>query len=219
MTFDHAFDLLISHKGGLLFGVATSLVKKFAFWNPSFHSPVNRAWWNPKYFANVFKQKFSAFKSNVSVCPSIACLLSSRGPFAIFFAVIPVVINPFKRAIIWPSSHIGKKVFKSLPSLAVCDSTTSIIWPFRSIRVVTTTLHGPPYSVLRCRASNRFAVGCCLLSGKLAPKTPATNDKPTPERVHCRDSGVATITNILPIAMLGVSLCASFCHNSPESLP
>lgn len=219
MTFDQAFDALISHEGGLSFGVATSWVKQFAFRDPSFYSPVNRAWGHAENFASVFKQKLSAFKSNVSVCPSIARLLGSRGPSAIFLAVIPVVINSVKRAIFWPSSHIGKKVFKSFPSLAVCDSSSSIILPLRSVRVVTTALHGSPYSVLRCRASNRFPVGCCLLSGKLTPKTPATNDKPTPERVHCRDSSIATITNILPVAMLGVSLCASLCDNFSESLP
>lgn len=206
MTFDEAFDRLIGHEGGLLFFVATSWFKQVAFWHPSFYSSVNRTERYSENFASVSKQKFFAAKSNISVRPSIVCLLSSRSPSAIFFAVISVVINSVKSIAFWPSPHICKKVFKIFPPLAVRDPSSSVVRPFRAVLVIASALHSGPNPVFSSPQPNRLSMLRCFGFGEFTTKTPAANYKPAPEGVQSRYADHATVAHIVPVAVFTVSM-------------
>jgi len=217
--FDTCFDKLIAHEGSLSFCVAPSWLKQIAFWNPSFYSSVNSANRYSDNFASVLKQKFFAAKSNISVCPGIACLISSRGPSAIFFAIVSVVINSVKSVIFWPSPHIRKKVFKLFPSRTVRNSPSSIIFPLWAILVVATSFHRGPNSVLSGRFVIRsLSMSSCFGLGKFSPKTPATYNKPSPESIHSCHASSPAVTHVIPVAMLFISSVDGRCNYSSKPL-
>jgi len=72
---------------------------------------------------------------------SIIGLLLGRAPFAIFFAVVTVIINAVKSQPLWAFTHISKKIGKVFPLFAVGNSPSSIAVIGMIFRVVTTLLH------------------------------------------------------------------------------
>lgn len=71
-------------------------------------------------------------------------------PFAILFAIAAVVINPLNRQSRRADAHVGKEVFKSKPSLANSNSSSSIISELIVGLISATPQHVFPTSVGSC---------------------------------------------------------------------
>lgn len=75
-------------------------------------------------------------------------------PATIFGAVMAVWINPINRMFFgWSFTHVGKKVFKRLPSVADRNSTASVIWKIKAAVIFTSATHHVPSVVFFCRSS------------------------------------------------------------------
>jgi len=89
-----------------------------------------------------------SFNRNFS-CPSLVSLLfvSSR-PFAVFWAIICVIINTLYRHARWRLSHVSNKVIKAMkPSVAYINASTSVVFKLLSVWIEASLLHGLPRSV------------------------------------------------------------------------
>jgi len=85
---------------------------------------------------------------------SIICLFFVCGPFAIFFAIISVIIHSFNCQSWWFSTHIRQKIDKTIvtkPMVANFNTPLPIIFVSIVLWIVTTPFHICPTSI--CRAT------------------------------------------------------------------
>lgn len=172
--------------------------KPLIFSNAARYPAISSAKRNILRLTNIFKQHFVAFKDYISISASITRLLSPRRPSAILFAVPAIVVNPIQRSTSWSAAHVGKKTLVRGPLFAIGNSSSAVVFPLRSIGVVTPTLHGRPNSVFRGIA---IAVSFCFLGRKLFSETAAANNKTAPKRIKRSYSAVTAITQVAPVAM------------------
>jgi len=79
----------------------------------------------------------------------IGILLKDSSPSAIRLRIISIVVYAVERAIFaWTLPHVNKKVFELLPSLAVRYTPSTILAVSLVVRIVATTLHAAPCTIL-----------------------------------------------------------------------
>jgi hypothetical protein len=84
-------------------------------------------------------------KDNEPIEPSIAPLLLTRRPPAIFRGIVSAVILSIQRHAIRPFSHVGKEGFKALvPLVPYANASPSIPLIVRTARVVAASTHIDP---------------------------------------------------------------------------
>jgi hypothetical protein len=113
-------------------------------------SPVSAVKSSPRQtdiFGPLKKSHRFAIGSKTNSVGFIVCLICFCGPFAVFFAVTMVNINSIYGHSRTSYPHIGKEVFKLLPSLANSYPSTAIIFERNNSRQVTSIEHVTPYSV------------------------------------------------------------------------
>lgn len=83
----------------------------------------------------------------VGIVASVPMLLNISSPAAILRAVISIIVDSFKTQSVWAMTHVGKKVFKTQPSIADFYSAPSVVRPTRHIWVPASCQHSSPNSV------------------------------------------------------------------------
>ena len=78
-------------------------------------------------------------------------------PPAIVRLVVSVDVNPVYGSVFRALTHVGKKVLKRLfPSVANCNSSSSVLFKFRVVRVEASLNHGTPSVVGACPEITMF---------------------------------------------------------------
>ena len=103
-----------------------------------------------------------------SVIPSIDRLVALCRPLAVFWFVVPFVVNSVNAAPIGDVAHISIEVGKQLPSVAHRDSASTVIGEGNVVWVGASLDHLIPYGIDSCMG---LAVGF-IRSGELS--SPAT---------------------------------------------
>lgn len=88
-------------------------------------------------------------KGNKHTGALIRRLFGSRRPFAVFWTVRAIVINPLKRCSVWPIAHVLNKQGKIIPSLADSYSSAPVIYKRSVSRVETPRSHSLPSAIER----------------------------------------------------------------------
>jgi hypothetical protein len=74
----------------------------------------------------------------------IATLLFLGRPFAIRWFVVSIIIYPIYALLCWTCSHVGKEIFKFLPSLADFDASATVVFIICGFWIFTSLAHGYP---------------------------------------------------------------------------
>jgi len=104
----------------------------------------------------------------------VAYLFFWCSPFAVIGAVWAVVVNSIYRVFFgWPAPHINKELLERIsPLLANINSTPAVIFVPIIFFVMTSLLHGNPYSVFVCPD---FGTGFPVRCDSLFLQTPTTS--------------------------------------------
>lgn len=132
------------------------------FKRPSIYSCRKRGLSN-SYFFGPLRQAFRfTIECNSAVASRVSALLCSGGPFAIFFAVPFIIINPFY-CVSWSRhySHISNKARKLVPLRTNANTPSSVVGIRPAALAIATRLHALPRlifwtSVSLCRMSVFF---------------------------------------------------------------
>ena len=83
--------------------------------------------------------------SDQSVAAAISLLSFVVSPPAVFWTVWAIVIDAINRiSALWTSTHVGKKVFKFLPTFANFYSSAAVVLKRFILLISTTTFNGAP---------------------------------------------------------------------------
>lgn len=134
------------------------------------------------HVSKLFQADIHASVFNNYRVPSVADLLSCRGPSAVLWRVWSIVVNSVNRGVYWAISHIGQEILKRMPTLAHGNPTTSVKRVGMIVRVFAPTSHSRPRCMLRSAAhsvaqvvafNNIFAqqtpAGCCAPVSNIGP--------------------------------------------------
>jgi len=150
---------------------------------------------------------FNAVDLNYHVSSGITHLLRNCSPAAVFFAVIAVHVDSINRMLRrWFLTHVSKKVLKTVsPMIAYNDTSTSISWIPRIVRVIASKLHlGPSLVFRRSRHAmfGRDAVLSNLRGGGFFGQASATECRPADVRGGS-DCFVAAVALTPPHSIVG----------------
>ncbi len=96
-----------------------------------------------------------AVECNQPRCSSIVSLFSIGRPFAVFRRIRTIVVNAVEGATFWSLSHVFVKIFKLLPAVTDCDTSSSIVSERFVFFVEASSNHAVPQCVYK---SPRFSV-------------------------------------------------------------
>lgn len=124
----------------------------FSKWNsnsimfapPLAQSFVKRISVNPKFFSPLCNGEGFALMGDSAICPRITHLLGSGCPATIIGAIAKVIINPFKRHVLFRLTHIRKKIGEIKPAIAEFNPSRTVMFISRIIRVAATLLYTKP---------------------------------------------------------------------------
>lgn len=89
-----------------------------------------------------------AIKRDASAVASVPSLLLGRGPLAVLWAIVSVVVLALNAQSVWALSHIGQEVCEGLtPSIANTYPPGSVSRPVTVIGIVAAPLHVHPSNV------------------------------------------------------------------------
>ena len=117
---------------------------------PSLYSVLNRIELNAIFFNPIYQRLCFTKGSYKPVCSRISMLLRGACPPAIFWGVVPVVVDSVKRIAIWFIAHIGNKVSKPInpiPTLTDANPPAAVVCELTESRVVATMSHLRPCRV------------------------------------------------------------------------
>ena len=149
--------------------------------------------------------------------PLIVGLLKLVSPFAIFGAVVAIVIYALNAATLWPVAHVGVEVFKRIPALTDFNASPAIVLiPFVVWIVASLTHSAPnfPYFGLA------HPVSAISFAGKLRTQAPARFRFPACKFWASNRFDVAAITKAVKMRnTFAVSMVKPNNHEAPISLP
>lgn len=88
--------------------------------------------------------------NNLSRTSSIGRLFQTRSPFAIIWAIIAIIVNPFHAESVRAIPHVINKILEgSPPSVTHFDSAPTVIFVISGCRIFASTDDSTPYSVKR----------------------------------------------------------------------
>lgn len=100
----------------------------------------------------------------------VAGLLSGRGPSAVFWRVVAIVVDPIKRKAAGLFAHVRQEVRKAIgpaPAFAYLDASSAVAVKKPVRRIAATVVHGGPDSVCRCFGHAVLARGWCAATREL----------------------------------------------------
>lgn len=110
---------------------------------------VERRWLNALLTGPLHKGFYLTLEPQASSRPLIITLLLARGPFAVIWRVAEIVILTFNSVFwSWPSPHILHERREAGPSLANGDTSPSVIFISRVVRVLASLTQCLPREVL-----------------------------------------------------------------------
>lgn len=164
------------------------------------------------------------FECQADVATSIVGLSLTSSPFAVIRLVVAIVVTTLKRLLSRTLAHVGKEVFKLLPSRADHDAASSIVSKLRAAWIRAARNHALPNDMglraapsmsarapsgLFClQASARLSVAASKRAGKDAFRHSAIATT-QPSRRHASVANHSTDSNELPETLAWLK---SFCH-------
>ena len=129
-------------------------------WRPSApKSLINSARLESKHFSSFHDAHSSSIKIMNRVSAFVTLLLAPCNPFAVFGAIVAVIINSLKRVSSWAFSHIFQKVFKAIqPPFTYGNSSAAIVRVFFSMDSIAPSFHFNPRRLSRTVSIAVFSI-------------------------------------------------------------
>lgn len=112
-------------------------------------------------YTPISKTKGLPIVSQLSIAACISVLNFLRGPDAIFWAVVAVIVLTFKGKAIWLRGHVVIKVLEAVPALANLNSPAAVSLKRFVCRIIAARHHLRPHVI---DLGSRFAVRCLSLA-------------------------------------------------------
>lgn len=160
------------------------------------NSGIQRLVLDPIDFCPVLKGSRNTVVCDISGNASIHDLLVRRGPSAVFWAVVAIVINAVNRVL--PAgllSHVGKKIIEALPPFTHGYTPAAVCRVFPVFYVFAPRPHLVPYVVGWGLGHAMTGEAGCVGIGKGAP---AANAVPSAQVCGVADSPAATGASAVP---------------------
>jgi len=166
----------------------------FGQWPAAFESERQRGWRDANSRRPCFEHHRFAIEGDEPCAGTIAGLLTSGGPSAVFWRVVAIVVDPVDRAVCWLGAHVCQKVFKALrPTPSVADlnaaPTVSVEKPIGG--VAASVLHSRPNAIGR-------AFGHAVLAGRASAAARNLFEPLEKSRGHA--DGFSTVAHAFPHA-------------------
>ena len=150
--------------------------------------------------------------------PFVSCLFSPRGPLAVFWGVSLAVVLSFNgMPSRWARPHVFQEIRKaacSKPSLADCDSASTIVFVAQAVWLEAPDLHLAPDNVL-WPLSSINQPGCSWASLVLA--TSAATAVSVSENISSNFLECPALTPTRPVEQLSFGLCrGNDCQHSND---
>ena len=153
----------------------------------------------------------------------ISSLFYRSSPATISRLVVAVVVDTINALSGWSFSHIGKKVFKFVPSLANCNSTASVVLPVGRVGVGASAPNVLPSSVHNgIRRPLAMAVSGGCLTGAFSLKTAARTCMAASQIIHegfCFVSAITEAKEFSVDSSAGMNSCGKFLDYSKALKP
>jgi hypothetical protein len=146
---------------------------------------------------------------------SVSSLSIDISPSAIVWAVVLVSIDTIKRHSFGPLAHIGKKVFKYLPSVTDFNSSCSVSIKSLVFGIITSTAHVLPRNPRWRQGHSMSGHGNAMA---LATEASARSHQPPLKRITANFFGLAAVAAAKPAQILALRFSQSNNDKVSETL-
>ncbi len=177
--------------------------KNLIYRHSSVESGTDCFWFNADFIGPFRNGERDPIMRNTLIGASIVLLDFFRGPTAVAWFIVSIIVNSIERAIQWARPHIFVKVPEVVPPLADLDSTASVSVPIMVVSMVASANHCVPQGVLARLSAHIFVLmrhaGFSSLRSCFSFKATTRFDFPMLQMACSDQSGLTALTLTKPI--------------------